>query len=99
MPPKDDLVTVANKDSAVMTIEYLLTKGEFQSSEEFSVFIEKEAKRRKIDHMEAIMEYCDSRNIDPPSVAKSITSSLKQKIQAESEQKNLLKTKSTKLPT
>lgn len=82
----------------ILTIEYLMTKGEFQSSEEFSIHIEREAKRRKIDYLEALLEYCDEKDIEPVSIAKSITPSLKQKIQAEAEQKNLLKTKSTKLP-
>ena len=82
----------------VLTIEYLMTKGEFQTPEEFSIHIEREAKRRKIEYLEALLEYCEEKDIEPVSIAKSITSSLKQKIQAEAEQKNLLKTKSTKLP-
>lgn len=87
-----------NTEEPILTIEYLMTKGEFKNSEEFSIHIEKEAKRRNIDYLEALLEYCEEKDIEPTSVAKSITSSLKQKIQAEAEQKNLLKTKSTKLP-
>ena len=81
-----------------LTIEYLLTKGEFTTPEEFSVNIEKMAKARKIGYIEALLEYCEMRDIEPASVAKSITSSLKQKLQAEAEDLNLLKTKSGKLP-
>lgn len=87
-----------NIEEPILTIEYLMTKGEFKNAEEFSIHIEKEAKRRNIDYLEALLEYCEEKDIEPASVAKSITSSLKQKIQAEAEQKNLLKTKSTKLP-
>lgn len=88
----------SESNDPVLTIEYLMTKGEFQNAEEFSIHIEKEAKRRGIEYLEALLEYCEEKDIDPVSIAKSITSSLKQKIQAEAEQKNLLKTKSSKLP-
>lgn len=81
-----------------VTIEYLLTKGEFNNPDEFSIFIEREAKRKRIGCLETLLEYCENKDIEPASLAKSITSSLKQKIQAEAEDLNLLKTKSLKLP-
>lgn len=81
-----------------VTIEYLITKGEFNNPEEFSIFIEREAKRKRIGYLETLLEYCENKDIDPSSVGKSITTSLKQKIQAEAEDLNLLKTKSPKLP-
>lgn len=91
-------VCVQPETTIEVTIEYLITKGEFNNPEEFSIFIEKEAKRKRIGYLEALLEYCDNKDIEPASVAKSITSSLKQKIQAEAEDLNLLKTKSPKLP-
>lgn len=81
-----------------ITIEYLLTKGEFNNPTDFSQFVEKEAKRKGIGYLEALVEYCESKDIEPASIAKSITSSLKQKIQAEAEDLNLLKNKTQKLP-
>lgn len=86
------------ENTAELTIEYLVTKGEFTNSEEFSIFIEKEAKRKNIGYLEALMEYCENKDIEPASIAKSLTPSLKQKIQAEAENLNLLKNKSSKLP-
>lgn len=80
----------------VLTVEYLVTR-EFNSSQEFSIFIEKEAVRRGIGCFEALLEYCEERNIEPVAVASFITSSLKEKIRAEAEEMNLLK-KSGKLP-
>jgi len=81
-----------------LTNEFLITKGEFNSPEEFSVFIELEAKRRGLGFFETLMDYCEEKDIEPVSVAKSITSSLKQKLQAEAEDLNLLKQKTAKLP-
>lgn len=81
-----------------ITVEYLVTKGEFSNPEDFSIFIEREAKRKGIRYLETLMEYCENKDIDPSAVAKSITPSLKQKLQAEAEDLNLLKTKSKKLP-
>lgn len=79
-----------------LTVEYLVTR-EFNSSQEFSIFIEKEAIRRKIGCFEALMDYCEDRKIEPVAVASFITSSLKEKIRAEAEEMNLLK-KTGKLP-
>lgn len=81
-----------------ITVEYLVTKGEFNSPEEFSIHIERVAKQKRIGYLEALLDYCHDKDIEPVSVAKSITPSLKQKLQAEAEDLNLLKTKSRKLP-
>ena len=61
------------------------------------MFIEREAFRRKIGCMETLLEYCSEKDIDPVAVASMISSSLKEKIQAEAEELNLLK-KTGKLP-
>jgi len=94
------LENIMKDDETVeLTVEYLVTKGEFNNPNDFSLYIEKEAKRKNIGCLEALIEYCEKKDIDPISVAKSLTSSLKQKIQAEAEDLNLLKTKSGKLPS
>lgn len=80
----------------VITVEYLITR-EFTNSTDFSLYIEREAIRRKIGFMESLMEYCDEKGIEPVAVASMISSSLKEKIRAEAEEMNLLK-KSPKLP-
>jgi len=88
-----------DEDIPKLTNEFLITKGEFNSPEEFSVFIERDAKKRRISHMDAILDYCEGKDVEPASLAKSVTGSLKQKMQAEAEDLNLLKVKSTKLPS
>lgn len=80
----------------VITVEYLITR-EFTNSSDFSLYIEREAIRRKIGYMESLMEYCEEKSIEPIAVASMISSSLKEKIRAEAEEMNLLK-KSPKLP-
>jgi len=83
----------------VVTLEYIITKGEFSNSMEFSVYIEREAANRGIGCFEALLEYCEENDIEPVSVSSFITSSLKEKIRAEAEEMNLLKkNKSNKLP-
>lgn len=83
----------------IVTLEYIITKGEFSSSAEFSLHIEKEAIRRGIGCFEALLEYCEENEIEPVSVSSFINSSLKEKIRAEAEEMNLLKrTKNNKLP-
>ena len=80
-----------------LTIEYIITR-QFTNSEEFSIFIETEAKRRHITNYEMIIEYCDERAIEPVSVAPLISSRLKQLVQVEAENLNLMKKKTNKLP-
>jgi hypothetical protein len=80
-----------------ITVEYLITR-EFHSSQDFSIHIETEAQRRGIRCMEVLMEYCEGKDIEPSSVASFVTGSLKQKIQTESENLNLLKKQTGTLP-
>lgn len=84
----------------VVTLEYIVTKGEFNNSTDFSMYIEKQALLRNIGYFEMLMEYCEQNNIEPVAVASFITSSLKEKIRAEAQEMNLLKKgKSNKLPS
>lgn len=83
-------------DPNQISVEYLITK-EFTNTQDFSMFIEREAIRRKIGYMEALLEYCADKDIEPVAIASMISSSLKEKIQAEAEEMNLLK-KTGKLP-
>jgi hypothetical protein len=79
-----------------ISVHYLLTR-EFTNSNDFSIFIEKQAVKRKIGFMEALLEYCEEKDIDPAAIGNLISNSLKEKIRAEAEEMNLLK-KSNKLP-
>lgn len=84
------------QDPKLLTVEYLITR-EFTNSTDFSMHIEKEAIKRRIGCFEALLDYCETKGIEPVAVATMITSSLKAKIQAEAEEMNLLK-KTAKLP-
>lgn len=80
-----------------VTFEYLLTH-QFTNSDDFSVHIETEAKKRNITNYEMIIEYCENSGVDPTSAAKLINRRLKDLIQAEAENLNLMKKKTGKLP-
>lgn len=80
-----------------ITVEYLITR-QFKTSEDFSIYIETEALKRNITNYEMIIEYCEERNVDPTAAASLINHRLKQLIQVEAENLNLMKKKSGKLP-
>ena len=68
-----------------------------QSSKSFSLEIEKIAKEKNITHMEAVLEHCRIQQIEPDSVARLITKSLKDKIEANARDLNFIP-KQAKLP-
>ena len=63
----------------------------------FSLEIEKIAFDKRCTHLDAISIYCEKMGIEPVSVAKLITKSLKEKIEANARDLNYLP-KSAKLP-
>jgi hypothetical protein len=73
-----------------VTDELLITK-QFRSAIEFSQHIERTAITRKIGCMEALMEFCEERDIEPATIAGMITPALKDKIRVEAENLHLLK--------
>jgi|TARA_R100001126_G_C4766423_1_gene120267 hypothetical protein len=68
-----------------------------QSSKSFSLEVEKIAKEKNITHMEAVLEHCRVQQIEPDSVARLITKSLKDKIEANARDLNFIP-KQAKLP-
>lgn len=69
----------------------------FRSSTEFSLYIEERVGSEKIGYMDAIISYCDEVDIEVDSIGKLVTQSLKDKIQLEAEDQNMMK-KRGKLP-
>ena len=63
----------------------------------FSLEIEKIAFHKRVTHLEAISIYCEQIGIEPVSVAKLLTKSLKEKIEANAREFNYLP-KVAKLP-
>lgn len=63
----------------------------FLNQNKFSLIIESNAKAFGISYMEAVLEYCDQNDMDIEAAAKLINKSLKQKIELECDEMNLLK--------
>ncbi len=72
---------------------------EFQvmSSKKFSIEIELFVKKTGLSHLDAVLEYCSEKKIEPETVASLITKPLKEKIEADAMKLNLLP-KVTQLP-
>ena len=68
-----------------------------QSAKTFSLEVEKLALEKKITHMEAVLEYCKNQGIEPDSVGRLISKSLKYKIEANARDLNYFP-KRAKLP-
>lgn len=69
---------------------FVITK-KFRSSSEFSLYIEQKVVKERIGYMDAIISYCEHNGIDVESIGKLITHSLKEKIQIEAEDSNLMR--------
>lgn len=74
----------------------LITKR-FRSPTEFSLYIEERVVREKISYMDAIIDYCTNNDVDIDNIGGLITPTLKEKIQVEAEDSNMLKPRG-KLP-
>ena len=62
------------------------------NSKEFSLIIEDIVKKHKeLSYVDAIVKYCDENNIEIETTERLITKQLKEKIQHQSAQLNLLK--------
>ena len=61
-----------------------------QSAKTFSLEVEKLALEKKITHMEAVLEYCKEHQLEPDSVGRLISKSLKDKIEANARDLNYL---------
>jgi len=60
-------------------------------SKEFSLKIEQVRREKRISYMEAVLEFCKEKDIDPGQVSGLISKSLKEKIKAEAIELKLLK--------
>lgn len=81
-----------------VSVEMIFSDGKFRNAEEFSLFVERQAVKTGERYLDIMMEYCADNDIEPETLAKSLTPSLKEKLQAECEQFNLLKGKTARLP-
>ena len=56
----------------------------------FSLLIEQKVQTKKMTYMDACLEYCKNKEIEPNSIARLVNKSLKQKIQMEAEELHFL---------
>lgn len=80
-----------------LTDVYVITK-KFNTPSEFSQHIERRAVHTKSTCMDILLDYCLTNDIEIESVNKLLSTSLKDKLQAEAQDLNLLKVKANKLP-
>lgn len=81
---------IDNEDTKGLTDAFVITKR-FRSPNEFSIYIDEMVLKYKITYMEAVINYCNEIDIDVESIGNLINSKLKEKIQMEAEQANLMK--------
>ncbi len=62
----------------------------FKTSNEFSLFIERQSRDMRISHLDAVLEYCKENFLEPEDVAKLINKSLKDKIEMDFRNANML---------
>jgi hypothetical protein len=62
----------------------------FKTSNQFSLHIEKQARDKRISHMEAVLEYCKENFLEPEDIASMINKSLKDKIEMDFREANML---------
>jgi hypothetical protein len=62
----------------------------FNTASSFSLFIEKRAMENRMPYMDTVLEYCAENYIDPEDIASLINKSLKDKIQIEMIEANML---------
>jgi hypothetical protein len=60
------------------------------TKQEFALEIERRVRFKSIGYLEAIIDYCDDRGIDPDEISKLVVGSLKEKLEAEAQRNNLL---------
>jgi hypothetical protein len=62
----------------------------FKTSNEFSLHIEKLVQERRLNHMDAVLEYCKENFLEPDDVSRLINKSLKDKIEMNFREMNYL---------
>jgi hypothetical protein len=60
----------------------------FDNSKEFSLYIEKIVKEKRISHMDAVLYYCKENFIEPEDIKKLINKSLRDKIKVNATELN-----------
>lgn len=62
----------------------------FNTSNEFSLYIEQVVREKKMSYMDAILEYCKENYIEPEDITSLINKSLKDKLEMDFREANYL---------
>lgn len=62
----------------------------FKNAAQFSLFIEQMAAEKRMSHMDAVLKYCEDNFIEPDEVKSLINKTLKDKIEVDMREANLL---------
>lgn len=73
-----------------ITDSLIITKR-FRSPNEFSLYIDEIKLKHDISYMDAVINYCNEKDIDIDSIGPLINQKLREKIQIEAEQENMIK--------
>lgn len=79
-----------DEDMKDLTDALVITKR-FRSPNEFSIFIDEMVNKTKVSYMDAVINYCNEMEIDIESIGPLINQKLRDKIQMEAEQANMIK--------
>lgn len=67
----------------------------FKNSAAFSLFIEDIVKEKRISHMDAVLSYCKDNFVEPDEIKSLINKTLKDKIEVDMQEANLLPKKAS----
>ncbi|MFZ9611006.1 MAG: late promoter transcription accessory protein [Methylococcales bacterium] len=73
-----------------LTDSLVITKR-FRSPTEFSLYIDEIVSKFKISYMDAVINYCNEKDIDVDSIGPLVNQKLREKIQMEAENANMIK--------
>jgi hypothetical protein len=65
-------------------------QGERMTPKQFALQIEKRASKKRITHMEAVLDYCAEKEIEPDQITHLINRTLKDKIKMNAQDLNFL---------
>ena len=82
---------MTEEDEVKELTDALIITKRFRSPNEFSIYIDEMVNRLKISYMEAVINYCNEIDIEVESVGPLINQKLREKIQIEAEQSNMMK--------
>jgi hypothetical protein len=67
----------------------------FKNATTFSLHIEELAAKHKISHMDAVLKYCEDNYLEPDDIKSLINKTLKDKIEVNMREQNILPKKAT----